>query len=298
MNKAIETQIKSNINRSYIIIFFFVLFVLMVSFLFSRMMNFGGSFVWIVLFMSLASVLGSYYYGDKMILSLSKAHEADKSKEEKYYQTLGKIAYKAKLPLPKFFIVEEIAQNAFATGRDPQHASICITRGLLNSLSTDELEAVMAHELSHIKNYDIRLMVLVSLLVGIISILADWFMRSLWWRGQERENRNSAGLMLIIGLLLAMLSPVIATIIQLAVSRRREYLADASGALMIQKPKALATALEKISHDTHSLSTATNATAHLYIANPFKGKKAANWLSVLFNTHPPVEERIKILNSL
>jgi heat shock protein HtpX len=191
--------------------------------------------------------------------------------------------------------------NAFATGRDPQHAVVCATSGILSRLDRRELEGVIAHELSHIKNFDTRLMAVVAVLVGTIAFLADMFMRTLWWGGgrRSRDNDNNlGGILMIAGIILAILSPIIATLIQLAVSRKREFLADASGAYLTRYPEGLARALEKISKDKEVLEAATNATAHLFIANPFKGKNFGAWFSSMFDTHPPIAERIKILRTL
>ncbi len=198
------------------------------------------------------------------------------------------------------------APNAFATGRDPKHAAVCATTGILEKLSKSELEGVIGHELSHVKNFDTRLMGVVSILAGSIVILADFFMRSLWWgglggRGRDREGNSGNGLFLIIGLIAAILAPIAATLIQLAISRRREFLADADGALLTRYPEGLARALEKIAADKNVLKHASNATAHLYIENPFKadsGKKTGAFLAGLFSTHPPIEERVKILRSM
>lgn len=201
--------------------------------------------------------------------------------------------------MPKVYVINDSAPNAFATGRDPEHAVLCITTGLLDKLERLELEGVVAHELSHIKNYDTRLMGIVAILVGVVALLADWFMRSLWWGGKtDREERsNVQAIFVILGIIFAILSPLIATLIQLAISRRREFLADASAALLTRYPEGLAHALEKISKDREVLEIATNATAHLYIINPFKGKDFSAWFAGLFNTHPLVEERIRILRN-
>ena len=202
--------------------------------------------------------------------------------------------------MPKIYIINDSAPNAFATGRDPNHSVVCVTTGILDKLDKIELEGVIAHELSHVRNYDIRLMAIVVILVGLVALLADIFMRSLWYGGNRRrdDKGSSQGIFLLIGIILAILSPLIATLIQLAVSRKREFLADASGALLTRYPEGLASALEKISADKEPLEVANNATAHLYIANPFKGKIQGSWFSNLFNTHPPIEERIKILRSM
>lgn len=204
--------------------------------------------------------------------------------------------------MPKIYVINDPSPNAFATGRDPQHAIVCVTTGILPLLDKSELEGVIAHELSHIKNFDIRLMGIVAVLVGFIAILANLFTQQLWWSslGGNREDRNNNGqaIFLLIGIVLAILSPIVATLIQLAVSRKRELLADASGVLLTRYPEALASALEKLSKDPHSLRTASNATAHLFIVNPFRGKNTKQMFTSLFDTHPPIEERVKILRSM
>ncbi len=191
--------------------------------------------------------------------------------------------------------------NAFATGRDPKHAVICATTGILDRLDRRELEGVIAHELSHVKNFDIRLMAVVAVLVGSVAYMADIFLRTLWWggRGRDRDDNNSLGpILLVVGIVLAILSPILASIIQLAVSRNREFLADVSGAELTRYPEGLARALEKLDKDKEVLEAATNATAHLYITNPFKDKNFGAWFAGLFNTHPPIEERIKRLRAM
>ena len=211
---------------------------------------------------------------------------------------------------PKLYVIEDTAPNAFATGRDPEHAVICATTGLLQKLSRTELEGVIAHELSHIRNYDIRLMSIVAVLVGTVALMADWFLR-ISFRGGRRDDRDKsqlAALFLLLGLIFAILSPLIAQLIQLAISRRREFTADASAVGITRQPSGLITALEKIATDHEPLEAANKATAHLYIINPFKfdskrayperSRRAVNWFSGLFNTHPPVEERIKVLQSM
>lgn len=198
------------------------------------------------------------------------------------------------MPIPKIFIIHDSAMNAFATGRDPKHGVICFTTGILEKLNKAELEAVAAHELSHIKNYDIRLMAVVVILVGVIALLSDIFLRSMFFGGRK----NGHIIVILIGIGLAILSPIAATLIQLAISRKREFLADASGVLITRYPEALASALEKIAADPSPVKEATNATAHLFIENPFKEKEASHWFSSLFNTHPPVEERIRILRNM
>jgi heat shock protein HtpX len=231
---------------------------------------------------------------------MSNAKQIKEKDSPILFRTVENLCIGAGIPMPKVYIIEDSAINAFSTGRDLKHSVICVTTGCLERLNKVELEGVVAHELSHIRNYDIRLMAIVVILVGLVVLLADFFMRSLWFgAGREKNERdNSQGIFLLIGIVFALLSPLIATLIQLSVSRKREFLADASGALLTRYPEGLASALEKIEVDTEPLEAANNATAHLYIANPFKGKIQGSWFSHLFDTHPPIEERIKILRSM
>jgi heat shock protein HtpX len=205
----------------------------------------------------------------------------------------------AGIPMPKLYVIDDPAPNAFATGRNPKHAVVAATTGLLEKLDRTELEGVIAHELSHVKNYDILVSSIVAVLVGTVALVSDWIMRSLWWGGfrkdNDRDSRNP--FMMIFLIVVLIITPIIATLIQLAVSRRREFLADASGALLTRYPEGLARALEKISDDRHVLHSATNSTAHLFITNPFK-KAKGSWLMNLFSTHPPAEERVRILRSM
>ena len=205
------------------------------------------------------------------------------------------------VPMPKVYIIKDASPNAFATGRDPKHASVAVTTGILERLNKAELEGVLAHELSHVKNFDTRLLAITAVMVGFISLLTDMFMRSIFWGGINRDNdrdNRAQAIFLVIGIILAIIAPIVATLIQLAVSRKREFLADASGALLTRYPDGLANALEKISSDKKPLKTATSATAHLFIVNPFKDKGFSGWLTNAFSTHPPIEERIKILRSM
>lgn len=252
----------------------------------------------ISLFMSLVS----YFSGDKVALWTAGAKGPLAAEDNPYvYRMVENLCLTAGLPVPKIYIIPEQAMNAFATGRDPKHASIALTQGIIDKLENEELEGVIAHELSHIKNYDIRLMMIVIVLVGIIALIADWMIR-IRWRGSRNNDKNSGGgqigaVFMVIGIILAILSPLVAELIKLAVSRKREFLADADGALLTRYPEGLARALEKISDEALPLRTANNATAHLFIANPF-GVKATNGFKKLFSTHPPVAERIKELRKM
>jgi heat shock protein HtpX len=242
-----------------------------------------------------------------MVLMMTGAKPADKKTYFDLYTVVENMAMADGLPMPKVYVINDPAPNAFATGRDPKHAVVCATTGILERLYRSELEAVMAHELSHVKNYDILVMGVVSVLVGTIAFVADWMMRSFMWGGfggRDEDSRKGNQLTLFLFVILLIISPIVATLIQLAVSRRREYLADASGALLNRNPDALADALVKISSDPHVLRTATNATAHLFIANPFQKLKKdgqpgfTNWIAGLFSTHPPIQERIRILREM
>jgi len=279
----------------------FVAFVVCAAYVMGNALGYGNSWLFIAVVLSVISSLASYYWGDKMVLAMSGARPADRQRDFDFFTVAENLAIAAGIPTPKLYVIDDTAMNAFATGRDPQHAVVCATSGILTRLERRELEGVIAHELSHIKNFDTRLMAVVAVLVGTIAFLADMFMRTLWWGGGRRSrdrNDNLGGILLIIGIILAILSPIIATLIQLAVSRKREFLADASGAYLTRYPLGLAKALEKLSKDKEVLEAATNATAHLFITNPFKGKNFGAWFSGLFDTHPPIAERIKILRAM
>lgn len=234
----------------------------------------------------------SYWYSDKIVLKLHKAKPVTREEYFDLWNVTENLSITAGLPMPKLFVVEDASPNAFATGRDKTHAVVCVTSGLLNILNKQELEGVIAHELSHIGNRDMLLSTVVVVLVGFVSLLSDMFLRSHLFRSRGRDESGS-GVVILFGVLLAILAPLSATLIQLAISRKREFLADASGALLTRYPEGLASALKKISTQSLPLKTASNATAHLFIANPFgKGGKR---LTNLFMTHPPVEERITAL---
>ncbi len=244
---------------------------------------------------TLALVLNlvSYFKGDKIALAISKAKEIKKEENPYVFRMVENLSMTAGTPMPKVYIIQDPNINAFATGRDPQNSSIAVTTGAIEKLANEELEGVIAHELSHIKNYDIRLMMIVIVCVGIITLLADFFLRTNFIFGYKKSNNKNGGPLIIIGLLLAILSPLFAKLIQLAVSRKREYLADAAGALLTRYPEGLARALEKIDTLNQPMKSANHATAHLYIANPFKVKVVG-----LFSTHPPLNERVAKLRSM
>lgn len=243
----------------------------------------------------------SYFAASSVVLSISGAHEVTKEQEWEYVRRVENLAIGAGLPMPRTWVLEDSAPNAFATGRDPQHAHIVVTRGLLQKLEPIELEAVLAHEMSHIGNYDIRVMTIATVLVGIVVLLSDFFLRWTYWgAGARRGSRNKGGggavILVLLAIIAAILAPLVAQALKFAVSRQREYLADASGALLCRHPEALARALEKIAADPEPLEAANKATAHLYIDNPLREHRS--FLNNLFNTHPPVEERIRLLRSM
>jgi heat shock protein HtpX len=299
----IYSAISANKNKTWLIMLLFVLIITTVVYVFCQALGYGLGFVGIALILAGFTSIGSYYYCDKIVLATSGAKPIQKSDNPELFRIVENLCIGDGLPMPKIYIINDVSPNAFATGRDPKHAIVCVTSGILQLLDKSELEGVIAHELSHVKNFDIRLMGIVTVLVGFIAILANLFMNQLMWGGlgRDREDRNSGNLQavfLIIGIALAILSPIAATLIQLAVSRKREFLADASGVLLTRYPEALANALEKLSNDPHSLKSASNATAHLFIVNPFKDKNTKQMFVSLFDTHPSIAERIKILRSM
>lgn len=275
---------------------FFVVIVALGWFL-SYYYDSPGILYFAVLF-SIFSNVGSYWFSDKIILRLTRARLASEKEFYDLHNIVENLAITAGLPKPRIFVIDEPAPNAFATGRNKEHAAVAVTTGLLGMLDRTELEGVIAHELSHIGNRDILLSTIVSVLAGLIIIAADFFLRSHFWGLGGRRDGGRGGqagaIIMIVGFIFVILSPVIATLIQLAISRKREFLADASGALLTRYPEGLASALQKISRYGKPMQNASNATAHLFIANPF-GAKAFSGVAKLFMTHPPVEERIKVL---
>lgn len=256
--------------------------------------------LYVAVLFSIFMNIAAYWFSDKIVLRLHHANEVDMKEEPELYRVLENLTIAAGLPMPKFYLIDDPAPNAFATGRNPKHAVVVVTSGLLERLDRTELEGVLAHELSHIGNRDMLVSTVAVVLVGFISILSDMFMRSLWWGGgRSRDERGRGGALLIIGIVLAVLAPLITSFIRLAISRRREFLADSSGALLTRYPEGLASALEKIGAYSQPLQTATNATAHLFFENPFGadrgGGQKTSWFVKMFMTHPPIEERIRAL---
>lgn len=297
---TIYNSIGTNKRNTWLLMLGFIFFFFVVSFILGRALGYGLSFAGVILVISGFISFGSYFYSDKLVIAASGAHEIEKKDFHDLYSAVEDMSIAAGSPMPKVYVVEDAAPNAFATGRSPKHAAVVATTGLLSILKKSELEGVIAHEMSHVKNYDTRLMSVVAILVGSLAILSDVFMRTLWFRDREDNNNNGNGILMLVAIGAAVLAPIAATLIQFAVSRRREFLADANGALLTRYPEGLASALEKIAANPRVLKHASNATAHLYIENPYKadtGKKTS-WLINLFSTHPPIEERIKILRSM
>jgi heat shock protein HtpX len=278
----------------------FGLVILALGWFFGQMTESGNGGLVIAIIISVAMSLVGYYGGDKIALSSSGAEQITKEQNPYVFRMVENLCITAGLPLPKVHIINDPNINAFATGRDPQNASIAVTTGAIQKLENEELEAVIAHELSHVKNYDIRFMMLVLVLVGVVALLSDFALRSMWFGGRDRDSDNKGQLgaiIMVVGIILMILSPIIAQLIQFAVSRRREFLADSSAVLLTRYPEGLARALEKIGINNQApMQRASNANAHLYFANPFGGAK--KFLSKAFMTHPPIEERIKALRNL
>ena len=294
--------VAKNKQRSSLIMILFVAFIVGASYVMAEGLGYGLDMVgWALITSGLISFF-SYWWSDKIILGISGAKEAKKSEFFDFNTVTENIAMSQRLPMPKLYVIEDTAMNAFATGRDPEHAVVCATTGLLSRLNRNEIEGVVAHEMSHVKNYDIRLMSIVTILVGLVALLSDWFLRMTRFGGKRKNNDNNNQLgmiMFVAGLVLALLSPLIAQLIQLAISRRREFLADASGVAITKNPQGLIKALEKIGQDKEPLEAANKATAHLYISNPLKNVHGGvGMFAKMFMTHPPLKERIMALKKI
>lgn len=296
----IYSQISANRWKSIFLMVFFGLFMTGVFYLIGQVNGDPTGYVVMGLIMSAGSSAFSYFYSDKMVLWSTGATPATKEKYFDFYTVAENVAIAAGLPMPKLYVLESPALNAFATGRNPKHAVVCATTGLLAHMSRAELEGVIAHEMSHVKNYDVLFMSIVSVLVGTLVLVVDWVMRNMMWfgvsRDNDRENSNPFSIIALIAILI--ITPLIATLIQFAVSRKREYLADSSGALLTRNPGALADALEKLAMSHQPLAQASGANAHLFIANPFGKGTLSNRLQTMFSTHPPIEDRIRILRAM
>jgi heat shock protein HtpX len=292
---SLYTHAESNVRKTWILMFFFLVFIVLLGWLFSYLLD-NPIFLVIAVVLAIFQSFSSYWYSDKIILSLTRAKPIEKKDNPELYRLVENLCITAGLPLPKIYIIDQLQPNAFATGRDAKHAVVAVTRGLLEKMERTELEGVIAHELSHIGNKDMFLQTMVVILVGIVAMLSHFFLRISFWGGGRRSK--GSGYLAILGIIAALLAPVAATLIKFAVSRKREFLADASGALLTRYPEGLARALEKISQDPSPLRGASSSNAHLFIASPFRGKEKASWFTKLFMTHPLVEERLKALRDM
>ncbi len=294
-------EITANKRMTYFLFFIFFIFIFALGYVFSFLM---GSYIFVPIFgiIAIAYILVSYYNSDKIITAISRAKPADEQQFKQLHNIVEEMAIAAGQPKPKVYIIHDTAINAFATGRNPEHSVVCVTTGCLQKLSRAELTGVIAHEMSHIRNQDIKVMTMAAVLVGIAVLMSDFLLRMFLWGGlgRSRSSRDSGGWIMIaaigLGLLLAILTPIIAQLIKFSISRKREYLADASAAQLTRYPVGLAGALEKIKNDKEVLESANKATAHLYIANPLKGQKLL--MKNLFSTHPDINDRIKRLRAM
>ncbi len=289
------SAVAANKRKTWVVMALFVAIIGLLGWIFSNLYG-GGNLDYLYLAFAASAIyaLIQYFLAAKIATAVNDAHEIEKKDDPRLWRTVENLAITAGMPMPKVYIMNDPAPNAFATGRDPDHAIVCATSGLLEIMNDTELEAVMAHEMSHVRNYDIRVMMIVFGLVSAIGFIADMLMRMMWFGGRDNNDRPSSPAFIIIGIAAAILAPIIATLVQLAVSRRREYLADSSGALLTRYPEGLADALEKIKEAGSTTRRQNSATAHLFFANPLRASFAANLLS----THPPIDERIAKLREI
>lgn len=291
------THKDSNIRKTLLMFTIFLIVVIGIGWIFAQVYA-DPEILYIAVGFSVLMNVIAYWTSDKIALAFARAHPIKKEDNPYLYAMVENLCITAGLPMPKIYVTPERQINAFATGRDPQHAVIAVTQGALERLENEELEGVLAHELSHVGNRDILVSTVAVVLVGVISILSDFFMRMMWFGGmRSRDDNRGGGILALLGIIAAIVAPLAALLIQLAISRSRESLADASGALLTRYPEGLANALEKIAADTAPMAVARDSTAHLWIANPFKGK-SFSWLHKLFLTHPPIEERIQTLRGM
>jgi len=296
---TLYSQRDSNIRKTWFLLTFFFVLIIGIGFIFAQVYGNPGILYFAIAFSVLANFF-TYWYSDKIVLSMTRAEPLEKKDNPDLYNIVENLSITAGLPMPKIYVVHEEAPNAFATGRNAKNSVIAVTDGLLRRLDRTELEGVISHELSHIGNHDMILGTIIVILAGFIATASNIFLRTLsWGGGRRRDDERGVGIIfLALAIIGAILAPLAATLIRLAISRKREFLADVSGALLTRYPEGLASALEKISQDQTPMRIASNATAHLFIVNPFKGKQAISWFTKLFMTHPPIEERIKALREL
>jgi len=300
-------SVDANKRKSFVVVSLFSLFIFVATYFLAQAFaviqgyEIGGlGYFGLALIISGLSSFGGYYFSDKIILGISGARPANGKSDFLFYTVAENLSLASGIPVPALYVIDDTAPNAFATGRDVKHAAIAATRGLLDKLNRTELEGVVAHELSHIKNYDMLLMSVVSVMVGTVALMADLLLRTRLGRNSDNDDNKLGAVFLILGLIFAILSPFVAQLIQLAISRRREFLADAGSVMLTRQPQGLISALKKISADHEPLEVANKATAHLYIANPFKdhARGGVGWFSGLFLTHPPIEARLAALNKM
>ena len=293
-------DIKKNKIKSWIIVLAFLVVISLIIYYICMALDLGPISIFIAMIFSILTTWGSYYYSDRIVLSLNKARPATREENLKLVNILDSLVVSSGLPCtPKLYIVEDAQPNAFATGRNPENSVICVTTGLLDKLEYYELEGVIAHEMAHIKNYDIRLSAIVSVMVGFVVMLADWFTRIAFWGGfrDRDEDSKGNGILMLIGLIFLILSPIFGKLMQLAISRKREFLADATAVEFTRNPDGLISALVKISGDPNELNVANKSTENMYIVNPFRDKKNKKSTS-LWSTHPSTEDRIEALRNL
>lgn len=290
---TLYTQQSNNVAKTWMLMSVFLVIIIGLGFVFARVYG-NPNILYIFVIFSVVMNITSYWYSDKIALALAKAHPATREKYFDFYTIVENLAITAGLPMPKIFVIEDTSPNAFATGRDKDHSVIAVTTGLLSIMNKTELEGVVAHEMSHIGNRDMLLSTVAVVLVGFVAIVSDMMIRMSIFGG-NRNNRDGNGIIVIIGIVVAILAPIAAVLIQLAISRKREYLADASGALLTRYPEGLASALEKISEHSSPMHTQSKAIAHLYIANPLGSRNLTKKSNSYFSTHPPAEDRIKRL---
>jgi len=294
-------QITRNKWKSFFLVLFFLGLIFVLTWFFGELTGLGPYGLILAAVIAVAMAFGSYYASDKIVLAISRAKPVKKQDYPYLYNVVEGLAIASGLPKPRCYIIDDTAPNAFASGRNPRNSVIVVTKGLLNKLNRVELEGVIAHEMAHIKNYDVLVQTLAVVMVGVVALLSDWILRSFFWGGARRRRKSRGGgsgaaIFVVVGLVLAVLSPLVAQLLRLAISRKREFLADASGALLTRYPPGLASALRKLAADREPLEAANKATAHLYIVNPLKDIKGR--VNRLFSTHPPIEERIEALEKM
>ncbi len=293
-------QIACNKRKSFFLVLFFVCLIFALAWIFGELTDLGSYGLVLAAVIAIAMTFGSYYSIDKIVLAISRAKPVEKKDYAHLYNVVEGLAIAAGLPKPRCYIIDDTAPNAFASGRNPKNSVIVVTKGLLQKLNRAELEGVIAHEMSHIKNYDILVQTLTVVMIGVVALLSDWILRTFLWGGRRkrsgREGGNAGAIIIVVGLVLAVLSPLVSQLIRLAVLRKREFLADADAALLTRYPPGLASALKKLASDREPLEAANKATAQLYIVNPLKDIKGP--VNKLFSTHPPIEERVAALDKM